>query len=97
MKVKPMTIIAILCVRYLILPMIGIGVVRAVSSFGWLPSDSLFQFVLMLQFSLPPAMNIGKELLFNYDMWTHGPSFLNLGNNRTRVQSHSRDKCVREV
>lgn len=57
--VKPKTIMAILCVRYLILPMIGIGVVKAVSNFGWLPSDSLFQFVLMLQFSLPPAMNIG--------------------------------------
>lgn len=59
---KPMVIVAILCVRYLILPIVGIGVVKAVSSFGWLPSDPLFHFVLMLQFSLPPAMNIGKEL-----------------------------------
>lgn len=58
-NLKPMIIVAILCVRYLILPVVGIGVVKAVSSFGWLPSDSLFQFVLMLQFSLPPAMNIG--------------------------------------
>lgn len=64
--VKPMVIVAILCVRYLILPVVGIGVVKAVSSFGWLPSDPLFHFVLMLQFSVPPAMNIGTiTQLFN--------------------------------
>ncbi|XP_074369489.1 protein PIN-LIKES 7-like [Apium graveolens] len=58
-NLRPMTIVAVLCVRYLILPVIGIGVVKAVSSFGWLPSDPLFHFVLLLQFCLPPAMNIG--------------------------------------
>lgn len=64
--VKPMVIVAILCVRYLILPVVGISVVKAVSSFGWLPSDPLFHFVLMLQFSVPPAMNIGTiTQLFN--------------------------------
>ncbi|KAL1820302.1 hypothetical protein ACET3Z_015171 [Daucus carota] len=58
-NIRPMIIVAILCVRYVILPVIGIGVVKAASSFGWLPSDPLFQFVLLLQFCLPPAMNIG--------------------------------------
>ncbi|KAL1808684.1 hypothetical protein ACET3Z_025674 [Daucus carota] len=65
-NIKPLIIVAILCVRYLILPVVGIGVVKVVSSFGWLPSDPLFHFVLMLQFSVPPAMNIGTITeLFN--------------------------------
>ncbi|KAF3564825.1 hypothetical protein DY000_02011999 [Brassica cretica] len=36
-----------------------IGVVKTAESFGFLPADPLFQYVLMLQFTLPPAMNIG--------------------------------------
>ena len=68
-NIRPMIIVAILCVRYVILPVIGIGVVKAASSFGWLPSDPLFQFVLLLQFCLPPAMNIGKEVLIVYDIY----------------------------
>lgn len=74
-NIKPLIIVAILCVRYLILPVVGIGVVKVVSSFGWLPSDPLFHFVLMLQFSVPPAMNIGKELLFVSELQTSGPLF----------------------
>lgn len=73
-NVRPMIIIAVLFVRYLILPVVGIGVVKAVSSFGWLPSDPLFQFVLMLQFCLPPAMNIGKEVLIAYYILAYSPS-----------------------
>lgn len=74
-NVRPMTIVAVLCVRYLILPVIGIGVVKAVGSFGWLPSDPLFQFVLMLQFCLPPAMNIGKIVAIVYDIGNYIPLF----------------------
>lgn len=58
-RVKPTIIIALLCVRFLILPFIGIGVVKAATYFGILPSDPLFHFVLMIQFAVPPAMNIG--------------------------------------
>ncbi|OVA00649.1 Auxin efflux carrier [Macleaya cordata] len=58
-KVKPLTVIGIICVKYMILPVIGIGVVRAAHSLGLLPSEKLFQYVLMIQFTLPPAMNIG--------------------------------------
>ncbi|CAN8271264.1 unnamed protein product [Cochlearia groenlandica] len=57
--VKPVVVLGIVCVRYLILPIIGIGIVKAAASFGFLPPDPLFQYVLMLQFTLPPAMNIG--------------------------------------
>ncbi|KAJ4876873.1 Auxin efflux carrier family protein [Raphanus sativus] len=57
--VRPVVVLGIVCVRYIILPIIGIGVVRTAASFGFLPADPLFQYVLMLQFTLPPAMNIG--------------------------------------
>ncbi|KAK2999538.1 hypothetical protein RJ639_023328 [Escallonia herrerae] len=56
---RPLIIIAVICVRYIILPVIGIGIVKAAGNLGFLPSESLFRFVLMIQFTLPPAMNVG--------------------------------------
>lgn len=56
---KPIIIVSIILVRFLILPIVGIGVERLATNFGLLPSDPLFHFVLMVQFTLPPAMNIG--------------------------------------
>ncbi|XP_073150458.1 protein PIN-LIKES 7-like isoform X1 [Henckelia pumila] len=58
-RLKPTLIIVVICVRYIILPIVGIGVVKAASHLGFLPSDPLFHFVLMIQFTLPPAMSIG--------------------------------------
>jgi len=58
-KVKPSIIVGVLFVRYVLLPVIGIWVVKAAVSLGFLPSDPLYHFVLMVQFTLPPAMNIG--------------------------------------
>lgn len=58
-KIRPTEIIAVICVRYVFLPIIGIGVVRGANFLGLLPPDPLFQFVLLIQFALPPAMNIG--------------------------------------
>ncbi|XP_021863739.1 protein PIN-LIKES 1-like [Spinacia oleracea] len=52
-------IIGIIVVRYIALPLIGIVVVRGAHHFGWVGSNPLYQFVLMLQFALPPAMSIG--------------------------------------
>ncbi|XP_021728248.1 protein PIN-LIKES 1-like [Chenopodium quinoa] len=52
-------IVGIIVVRYIALPLIGIVVVRGAHHFGWVGSNPLFQFVLMLQFALPPAMSIG--------------------------------------
>ncbi|KAI3462307.1 hypothetical protein Pfo_018970 [Paulownia fortunei] len=52
-------VLAVILVRYIILPGVGIGVVKAASHLGFLPSDPLYHFVLMIQFTLPPAMNIG--------------------------------------
>lgn len=58
-KVKISTIVGIICVKYLLLPVIGIGVVKLAGILGFLPAEPLYQFVLMLQFTLPPAMSIG--------------------------------------
>ncbi|MCL7025663.1 hypothetical protein MKW94_012096 [Papaver nudicaule] len=58
-RLKPMVIMGVIVVRYVILPVIGMGVVKAAGDFGLLPADPLFRYVLMLQFTLPPAMNIG--------------------------------------
>lgn len=58
-KIKPLAIIGVICVRFIVLPVIGIFIVKGAGSLGFLPSDPLFHFVLMVQFTLPPAMNIG--------------------------------------
>ncbi|KAM3351030.1 hypothetical protein ACQJBY_023194 [Aegilops geniculata] len=52
-------IAAIVCVRYVILPVVRVAVVRTARELGFLPPDPLYQYVLMLQFALPPAMSIG--------------------------------------
>ncbi|WCJ32842.1 Auxin efflux carrier family protein [Euphorbia peplus] len=58
-RVKAWIVVGIVCVRYVIQPAIGIWIVKAAANLGFLPSDPLFQFVLMLQYAVPPAMNIG--------------------------------------
>ncbi|XP_008786677.2 protein PIN-LIKES 7 isoform X1 [Phoenix dactylifera] len=57
--VKPVEIVAIICVRYVILPLFGIAVVEAAGELGFLPPSPLFQYMLLIQFTLPPAMSIG--------------------------------------
>ncbi|XP_031495517.1 protein PIN-LIKES 7-like isoform X1 [Nymphaea colorata] len=65
-KLKISMMISIICVRYVILPASGILVVRLANSLGLLPPDPLYRYVLMVQFTLPPAMAIGTMAeLFN--------------------------------
>ncbi|KAK6922491.1 Membrane transport protein [Dillenia turbinata] len=79
-RIKPIVIVGVLIVRYVIQPAIGIGVVKAASHLGFLPSDPLFHFILMVQFTLPPAMNIstmtelfdvGQEECSVLFLWTY--------------------------
>lgn len=58
-RIKPLIIIGVIFVRYVILPVIGIGVVKAAGNLGFLSSDPLYRYILMLQYTLPPAMSIG--------------------------------------
>ncbi|KAI3921946.1 hypothetical protein MKX01_005635 [Papaver californicum] len=51
-----------------------IGVVKAAETLGLLPTENLFQYVLMIQFSLPPAMNlfdVGQDECSIILLWTY--------------------------
>ncbi|KAJ9166987.1 hypothetical protein P3X46_021675 [Hevea brasiliensis] len=52
-------IFGIIFARYIALPLIGIFIVKGALRLGFIPADPLYQFVLLLQFAVPPAMNIG--------------------------------------
>ncbi|KAG8377200.1 hypothetical protein BUALT_Bualt08G0003400 [Buddleja alternifolia] len=57
--IKKSIVFSILVVRYLLMPLVGIVIVKGAVRFGLVHNNPLYQFVLLLQFSLPPAMNIG--------------------------------------
>ncbi|KAK8611024.1 hypothetical protein V6N13_131089 [Hibiscus sabdariffa] len=57
--VKTSLIVGILVIRNLLLPASGIGVVKLAKYLGLVESDPLYEFTLLLQFAIPPAMNIG--------------------------------------
>ncbi|XVE99915.1 hypothetical protein REPUB_Repub03eG0242200 [Reevesia pubescens] len=52
-------IIGIIVIRNILLPACGIAVVKAANYIGVVNSDSFYQFTLLLQYAIPPAMNIG--------------------------------------
>ncbi|KAL3527330.1 hypothetical protein ACH5RR_011986 [Cinchona calisaya] len=52
-------IIGVQVVRYIAMPLLGILVVKGAHYFGLVGSDSLYKFVLLLQYALPSAMTIG--------------------------------------
>ncbi|KAL8246747.1 hypothetical protein R6Q59_007963 [Mikania micrantha] len=52
-------VLGIASVRYIFLPLFGILIVKGALHFGLVHADPLYLFVLLLQFALPPAMNIG--------------------------------------
>ncbi|XVF82841.1 hypothetical protein PTKIN_Ptkin16aG0082700 [Pterospermum kingtungense] len=58
-NVSPGVIIGIIAVRNIFLPLLGVGVVKAAQHFGIVGSDPMYQFFLMLQYALPPAMAVG--------------------------------------
>ncbi|XP_078163302.1 protein PIN-LIKES 5-like [Carex rostrata] len=58
-EVKPSAILAIVSVRYVLLPIIGIGTVLSAAKLGLVPQSPLFQYVLLIQFIVPPGMSLG--------------------------------------
>ncbi|KAL3652331.1 Protein PIN-LIKES 7 [Castilleja foliolosa] len=68
-------VIAVICVRYIILPIVGVGVVQAVSRLVFLPDDRLFHFLLMIQFTLPGTMtqlfDVAQEECSVLFLWTY--------------------------
>lgn len=51
-------VLGIIFIRYVALPLTGIGTVKVARHLGLVGSDRLYQFVLMLQFAVPPAVAI---------------------------------------
>ncbi|XP_057458309.1 protein PIN-LIKES 3-like [Lotus japonicus] len=51
-------IVGIVVVRFIALPIIGIGIVKGAVHLGLIHNDPLYQFLLLLQFALPPAVAI---------------------------------------
>lgn len=52
-------IVGIIAIRYVVLPLSGIFIVKGAIYYGLVNSNPLYQFVLLVQYALPPAMNIG--------------------------------------
>uniref|UniRef100_A0ACD5XTX2 Uncharacterized protein n=2 Tax=Avena sativa TaxID=4498 RepID=A0ACD5XTX2_AVESA len=56
----PRSVIAgIVAVRYILLPLLGTVLVKAAIRFAIIRPDPLYQFILLLQYAVPPAMNLG--------------------------------------
>lgn len=58
-SVQPSVVAGIVVVRYILLPSLGTVLVKAAVHFGLIQPDPLYQFILLLQYAVPPAMNIG--------------------------------------
>ncbi|XP_057740671.1 protein PIN-LIKES 3-like [Arachis stenosperma] len=52
-------IIGIIISRYIILPVSGIFIIKWAAQLGMVQLDPLYQFVLLIQYAVPPSMNIG--------------------------------------
>ncbi|XP_015696871.1 protein PIN-LIKES 3-like isoform X2 [Oryza brachyantha] len=57
--VQPSVIVAVIVVRYILLPSVGTVLVKSAVRLGLIHPDPLYQFILLLQYAVPPAMNIG--------------------------------------
>ena len=50
-------------IRSILLPGSGILILKAAKQWGFVNSDSFYQFTLLLQYAIPPAVNIGTMML----------------------------------
>ncbi|KAL1815865.1 hypothetical protein ACET3Z_018439 [Daucus carota] len=57
--VQKSMVVGVIVARHIALPLIGTLVVRTAVRFNLVHADPLYQFVLLLQFAVPPAMNMG--------------------------------------
>ncbi|QHN80315.1 hypothetical protein HN51_057219 [Arachis hypogaea] len=85
--IEPLTLISVVLVRLFLLPSIGLYIVRGAASLGFLPLDPLFQYVLVMQYAMPPAMNIctmtqlfdaGTEEASVITLWTYSAATISL-------------------
>jgi hypothetical protein len=53
-------IAGVVAVRFVLLPLMGTVLVKVAIRLGVIQPDPLYQFILLLQYAVPPAMNIGQ-------------------------------------
>ncbi|XP_020573881.1 protein PIN-LIKES 3-like [Phalaenopsis equestris] len=58
-NIKISAIVGVVIVRFLLLPLTGVCIIKGAIHFGILHPDPLYHFVLLVQYALPPAMNMG--------------------------------------
>lgn len=63
-RVQLSLILGIIAVRNIALPAIGVAIVKGAIHFGLIHGDPLYQFLLLLQFALPPAVAISTSTQF---------------------------------
>ncbi|KAF3527041.1 hypothetical protein F2Q69_00050196 [Brassica cretica] len=56
---KRSSIIGVLVARYILLPISGVLIVRGAYKLDLITSEPLYQFVLLIQYAVPPAMSLG--------------------------------------
>lgn len=57
---KKSSIIGVLVARYIFLPISGVLIVRGAYKLDLITSEPLYQFVLLIQYAVPPAMSLGS-------------------------------------
>lgn len=71
-------VVGVIVVRYIIMPLLGVVIVKAAHSWGMVGSSSLYQFILMLQYALPPAMSVGMMNFYGLNILDSLPCPLHL-------------------
>ena len=56
-------VIGIIVVRYIALPVLGVGIIKGAVHFGMIHHDPIYQFILLLQYALPPAITTSKLIM----------------------------------
>ncbi|KAK7268728.1 hypothetical protein RIF29_21436 [Crotalaria pallida] len=57
-EMKLPLVAGIIVVRYIALPLLGVGIIKGAIHVGIIHHDPLYQFVLLLQYAVPPAISI---------------------------------------
>lgn len=57
---KKSVIMGVVVARYVLLPISGVLIVTGAHYLGLVSSEPLYLFVLLLQYVVPPAMNLGS-------------------------------------
>lgn len=57
-------VFGVVVARYIALPLAGIGIVKGLMRLNLVKADPLYEFVLLIQYAVPPAMNMGMSQLY---------------------------------